>query len=93
MTMTLTKQVTKNIIKKLLNGEDYRIEIVALINAAFLQYTIDFFKKIIDAKLKNKYITGDWYKKEFLNERLSPDDIAICVFRSIRTAIPKASGH
>ena len=52
MTMTLTKQVTKNIIKKLLNGEDYRIEIVALINAAFLQYTIDFFKKIIDAKLK-----------------------------------------
>ena len=77
MTMTLTKQVTKNIIKKLLNGEDYRIEIVTLIDAEFLQYTIDFFKKIIDAKLKNKYITGDWYKKEFLNERLSPDDIAI----------------
>lgn len=77
MTMTLTKQVTKNIIKKLLNGEDYRIEIVTLINAEFLQYTIDFFKKIINAKLKNKYITGDWYKKEFLDEKLSPEDIAI----------------
>jgi len=77
MTMTLTKQVTKNIIKKLLNGEDYRIEIVTLINAEFLQYTIGFFKKIIDAKLKNKSVTGDWYKKEFLNERLSPEDIAV----------------
>ncbi len=77
MTMTLTKQVTKNIIKKLLNGEDYRIEIVTLINAEFLQYTIDFFKKIIDAKLKNKDINGDWYKKEFLDEKLSSEDIAI----------------
>lgn len=77
MTMTLTKQVTKSIIKKLLNGEDYRIEIVTLINAEFLQYTIGFFKKIVDAKLKSKNITGDWYKKEFLDEKLSPEDIAI----------------
>lgn len=77
MTITLTKQVTKSIIKKLLNGEDYRIEIVTLINAEFLQYTIAFFKKIVDAKLKNKNITGDWYKKEFLDEKLSPEDIAI----------------
>ena len=77
MTITLTEQVAKNIIKKLMNGEDYRIEIVTLINAGFLQYTIDFFKKIIDAKLKNKGITIDWYKKEFLNKNLSAEDIAI----------------
>jgi len=77
MTITLTEQVAKNIIKKLLNGADYRIEIVTLINAEFLQYTIDFFKKIIDAKLKNKGITIDWYKKEFLNKNLSAEDIAI----------------
>ncbi len=30
--MTLTEQVTKNIIKKLIHGKDYRIEIVTLIN-------------------------------------------------------------
>ncbi len=77
MTITLTEQVAKNIIKKLMNGEDYRIEIVTLINAEFLQYTIDFFKKIIDAKLKNKNITVDWYKKEFLNANLPAEDIAI----------------
>lgn len=77
MTITLTEQVAKNIIKKLINGEDYRIEIVTLINAEFLQYTIDFFKKIIDAKLKNKDITVDWYKKEFLSANLPAEDIAI----------------
>jgi|GEM_PF-3018541 len=31
--MTITAQVAKNIIRKLLKGEDYRIEVVNLINA------------------------------------------------------------
>lgn len=75
--MTITEQVVKNIIRKLLKGEDYRIEVVTLINAEFLQFAVDFFKKIIDAKLKNKGITVDWYKKEFLNPDLPARDIAI----------------
>ena len=75
--MTLTEQVTKNIIKRLLNGQDYRIEIVALINAEFLQFAIDFFKQVIEAKLKNENVTIDWYKKEFLNPKLTTDEIAI----------------
>lgn len=77
MTATLPEEVTKNIIVKLIKGEDYRIEVVTLINAEFLQYVIDFFKKIVNAKLKSKDITVDWYKKEFLDERLSSDEIAI----------------
>lgn len=75
--MTITEQVAKNIIKKLLKGEDYRIEVVTLINAEFLQFAVDFFKKIVNAKLKNKGITVDWYKKEFLNPNLPTRDIAI----------------
>lgn len=75
--MTLTDQVIKNVIRKLIEGKDYRIEIVTLINAEFLQYAIDFFKKIVDAKLKNKDITIDWYKKEFLNPNLPSKEIAI----------------
>ena len=75
--MTITEQVVKNIIKKLLRGEDYRIEVVTLINAEFLQFAIDFFKKIVDAKLKNTNITTDWYKNEFLNPKLPARDIAI----------------
>ena len=75
--MTITEQVAKNIIKKLLKGEDYRIEVVTLINAEFLQFAIDFFKHIVDAKLKSKDITVDWYKKAFLNPNLPAKEIAI----------------
>ena len=57
--------------------EDYRIELVTLINAEFLQFAIDFFKKIIDAKLNNKDVTADWYKKAFLHGDLSKGEIAI----------------
>lgn len=74
--MTLTEQVTKNIISRLIKGQDYRIEVVALINAQFLQFAMEFFEKIIQAKLRNKDVV-DWYKKEFLNPNLSADDIAI----------------
>lgn len=75
--MTLTEQVAKNIIRKLLKGDDYRIEVVTLINAEFLQFAIEFFKKIIDAKLKSENISIDWYKKEFLNPNLPAKEIAI----------------
>lgn len=75
--MTLTEQVAKNIIKKLLKGEDYRIEVINLINAEFLQFAIEFFKKIVNAKLKSQNITSDWYKNEFLNPKLPPKEIAI----------------
>ncbi|QWR77306.1 CfrBI family restriction endonuclease [Candidatus Magnetomonas plexicatena] len=75
--MTLTEEVAKNIIKKLLKGDDYRIEIVTLINAEFLQFAIDFFKNIVDAKLNNMDITVDWYKRAFLNPDLPAKEIAI----------------
>lgn len=75
--MTLTEQVTQNIIRKLIKGQDYRIEIITLINAEFLQFSIDFFKRIAYAKIKNENISIDWYKKEMLDLNLSPDEIAI----------------
>lgn len=75
--MTLTEQITKNIVKKLINGDDYRIEIVTLINAKFLQFVIDFFKQVAEAKLNNKNINIDWYKKEMLNLALPAEEIAI----------------
>mgnify|MGYP006287072235 CR=1 FL=1 len=75
--MTLKEQVTKNIIKKLINGYDYRIEIVNLINAEFLQFAISFFKMVAEAKLNCQSIDVDWYKKEMLNFNLSSEDIAI----------------
>jgi len=75
--MTLSDQVLKNIITRLLNGEDYRIEVLNLLNAQFLDYVIDFFKKVVDAKFENEKITLDWYKKVFLSPDLRPKDVAI----------------
>ena len=77
MTKTLSNRITKNVIKRLLKGQDYRIEIVNQINEDFLKYVIDFFKRVVNAKLKNKDITIDWYKKEFLSDNLPSDEIAI----------------
>ena len=74
---TLTENVAKNIIRKLSKWEDYRIEIVTMINAEFLQFAIDFFKKIVEAKFNNQSITIDWYKKEFLDSNLPKEEIAI----------------
>ena len=75
--MTITGAVVKNIIRKLLGGEDYRSEIVALIDANFLQWVIDFFSRVVDAKLKNRPVTVDWYKEEYLNSELPKDEIAV----------------
>jgi hypothetical protein len=76
----LTNQVVKNIVKKIIKGEDYRIEIVNLINADFLQFVIDFFKKIVDAKLENERMGSQiekWYEKVFLDEKLPTQEIVI----------------
>ena len=60
--MTITGVVVKNIIRKLILRQDYRSEVVALIDAKFLQYVVDFFKRIALAKLDNQDVTVDWYK-------------------------------
>jgi len=75
--MTLTDQMVKNTITRIIKSQDYRIEIVNLINAEFLQFAVDFFKKIVLAKLENQDVTIDWYKKAFMGDNLPSDDIAI----------------
>jgi hypothetical protein len=75
--MTLSNEVTKNIIAKLIKGQDYRNEVTSIINVEFLQYVVDFFKKVVGAKRCVDNITADWYKTAFLNKNLPPDEIAI----------------
>jgi len=75
--MTLTDQIVKKIILRVIKSQDYRIEIINLINAEFLQFSVDFFKKIAYAKLDSEEITIDWYKKAFMDDALPTDDIAI----------------
>ena len=76
--MTITGIVIKNIIRKLLAGQDYRSEVLTLINAEFLQYVVDFFKRIAWAKLDNQNVTIDWYKKELLcSDSLTKEEVAV----------------
>lgn len=71
-------QVIDNTIDKLLQGKDYREEVINAINAAFFDYAIFFFKKIVSAKLEAKEISLDWYKKNFINnDRIDPAESAI----------------
>lgn len=72
------KITTREIIKKLIKGEDYRIVTQTEINTRFLNYCIDFFKKVLEAKIHNQDITMDWYKSQFvMNEAHKPADRAI----------------
>lgn len=75
--MTLTDQVVKNIVRNVIKSQDYRIEIVNLINTEFLQFAITFFKQIVNAKLNSTDITIEWYRKAFMNESLPSDEIAV----------------
>ena len=73
-------------VEKLLSGEDYRQEVVNDINVKFLDFTLEFFKKIIDAKLNDEKINLDWYKKYFLSEEnFDKNDIAIFSGMNLKT--------
>ncbi len=75
--MTLKDQVIRSIVKRVIKSQDYRIEIVNLINAEFLQFAIEFFKKVVEAKLASESITIGWYKDAFMDKSLPSDEIAI----------------
>lgn len=76
--MTFENDVIEKTIDKLIKGLDYREEVIRSINAVFLDFTIDFFKKIVAAKMESEDITLEWYKKYFINsDNFSADEAAI----------------
>jgi hypothetical protein len=83
--MTFTGLVSKNIIRKLLTRLGYRSEVLTLIDAEFLQYVVDLFKRIVKAKLNKESITTDWYTEEFLSSN-SLSNSEVSVYSGIDTA-------
>lgn len=76
--MTFTNDVIERTVEKLLNGQDYREEIIRSINAVFLDFTTGFFKEILRAKRNAEDLTLDWYKKHFINsDNFSAEEAAI----------------
>jgi hypothetical protein len=72
------KLVIREVIERLINGKDYRIVTQTQINSRFLTYCLDFFKKVVEAKMNGTTITEDWYKENFvMNDSLKPVDRAI----------------
>lgn len=73
-------------VEKLINGLDYRQEIINDINVKFFDFTLEFFKKLVDAKLNDAQINLDWYKKNFFNElNYTKDEIAIHAGMNLKT--------
>jgi len=76
--MTFDKIAVKQILLRLLKGEDYRGEVLNIINADFLDFAMQFFKDVAVAKLQNEELTDDWYKKYFIqNPSLTKEEVAI----------------
>ncbi|MBX7044599.1 MAG: CfrBI family restriction endonuclease [Ignavibacteria bacterium] len=75
--MGITIETKKAIIKKVITNQDYRDEVIIVIDELFLNYCLGFLKKVFFAKLDNLDITVDWYKKTFLDESLPKKEYAI----------------
>ena len=54
--MRIPNSVAREIVERVLTGEDYRPVIVQLIDTEFLNYVLDFFRQIVDAKLDGQRI-------------------------------------
>ena len=75
--MPLNTDAKKNIIKKVISNQDYRDEVLVIIDEIFLYYCISFFKQVVYAKINTLGEQSDWYKKVFLNPDLPKEQIAI----------------
>jgi hypothetical protein len=75
--MPLNTDAKKNIIKKVISNQDYRDEVLIIIDEIFLDYCISFFKQVVYAKIDALGERSDWYKKVFLNPNLPKEQIAI----------------
>lgn len=57
-------------VDNLINGLDYRKDVISSINVSFFDFCLDFFKKVLNAKLNSQAIDLSWYKANFINNTL-----------------------
>lgn len=60
----------------MLKGEDYRIHIVNLIQAGFLQTALEFLEQVARAKSNPEKYTTDWYQSALIHPELDKNYIA-----------------
>lgn len=70
--------IIQSVVTKLLQGQDYREEVINAINLEFLDFALDFFKAILEAKMQDCALNLEWYKTHFINNaNIKPDEVAI----------------
>lgn len=72
----LDRSSIKRSIVSLLIGEDHREITNILISTQFLAETIEFFKKVVNAKLECESINLDWYKEMFIKNESNKQLVA-----------------
>ena len=77
MPITMRTDTAAEIVRRLLSGRDYRDVVVDLIDALFISDVLDFFEKVVYAKMRDDAITTDWYTDHFLDPTLPKEDVAM----------------
>lgn len=85
MTITLQPEATADMIRRMLKGGDHRDLVVDMIDAAFVSTVVQFFEKVVRAKLNDNLITLDWYKENFLRWDQDKNDIALNAGLNVKT--------
>lgn len=74
--MTFGEEAVRSVVGKLLCGNDYRDEVINAVNAEFFDFTLGFFREIVDAKISGHDINLEWYRERFI-DGVAPDDAVI----------------
>lgn len=84
--VTFNNSVVDNAVEILIEGGNYRTAVIYEINKSFMKFTINFFKKIVKAKMDSKEINLDWYRNNFINSKdIDKDESAICAGINCKT--------
>lgn len=76
--MTFGEEAVSLTVSKLLSDHDYRDEVINAVNVLFFDFSIKFFRQILNAKITGQNINMNWYKNYFLNsEEVIPEEAAI----------------
>ena len=76
MPITLQRPTIAEIVRLTLLGEDHRTIVTTIIDGQFVADVLEFFKKVVDAKISSERITRDWYERKFMSGNLGSNEIA-----------------
>ena len=75
--MTFGEETVRSTVSKLLSGNDYCDEVINAVNSVFFDFTLKFFREIVDAKFSGHELNMLWYSERFINGDILPEDAAV----------------